>query len=130
MSVKEYLLSSQLHHTDLNFTFNEKLAHKFISQTCLVFLLQLDKHDSLHPQKVIAYPLAQYAAENWTFHAHTGGKDVLIAIEQLTTIFFQSDHPFHNWIELWDADDENDGWSHSTKSDSPLYYAALLGIQE
>jgi hypothetical protein len=129
LSVKEYLFSGQLYpHSVVNIHINDRLAHQLISQTCLVCLLQLDRCDSVTSQEIAKFPLAPYAAEFWTFHAHTGGGDVLSTLQKLTVKLFQSDHlQFQNWIQLWDADDD---WMRVSKSDSPLYYAALLGIQE
>src|SRR5262245_58184436 len=129
LSVKEYLVSSQFHkHSTLSFYIDEKLAHKLIAQTCLIYLLQLDRHDSVTIQEIAKFPLAYYAAEFWIFHAHTGGSDVLNSLQKLTIRLFQSHHlQFHNWIQLWDADKN---WRRRDKSDSPLYYAALCGIQD
>ena len=130
LSVKEYLLfSNQLHECSTpHFHINEKLAHELISQTCLGYLLQLDSYDSVTSQEIAKFPLPHYAAEFWIFHAHAGGSDDLTSLKKLTVKLFQSDHfPFLNWIQLWDADDK---WGRKNKSTSPLYYAALLGLQE
>jgi hypothetical protein len=71
MSVKDYLLSR--HRVAANgFGIDEKLSHSYIAQTCLAYLLQFDNPDTLNPNTINDYPLAQYAAKYWIMHVQSG----------------------------------------------------------
>ncbi|KAJ7185146.1 ankyrin repeat-containing domain protein [Mycena haematopus] len=65
-SVQDYLLSDyfkQRFHSDLK----ENLSQRFISQTCISYLLYFGSHP-LKRTEVVDYPLAEYAAKNWYQH--------------------------------------------------------------
>ena len=132
-SVKEYLLSKRHQNVPSSFCISETSSHSFISQTCLAYLLQFDKPDCMSSSMIHKFPLAQYAAQYWTFHAQAGRDDSSDALQKLTVHLLQSQHspPFITWVQLWDLDNpwqRMDLRRKSTEIPPPLYYASLAGL--
>ena len=86
-SVKEYLVSDRIRASQ--YSIKEITANISIAETCLVYLLQFDKPDSLTPGTLEDLPLVGYAGEYWTRHARWAGGDV-IAFNLLIIEFFLS----------------------------------------
>ncbi|THH13086.1 hypothetical protein EW146_g7087 [Bondarzewia mesenterica] len=130
-SVKEYLLSEAIREgTASTFSFSEKIAHEFISKTCLVYLLQFDDHDPIDESTIGQFPLAFYAAEYWLLHARFGGD----ALQELVMKLLQRESaPLISWVRLYDLEHP---WYRtnlsllSTDIPSPLYYASLAGLEQ
>src|ERR1700728_1685136 len=105
MSVKDYLLSRhQIAATGFGIT--EKLSHSHIARTCLAYLLQFDNPDTLNPNTLKNYPLAQYAAKYWIMHVQSGRNEWAEPQWKLVMTLFYPDHtaPFITWVGLWDMD--------------------------
>ncbi|KAJ7067345.1 hypothetical protein C8F01DRAFT_1247725 [Mycena amicta] len=66
-SVKEYFLSAKSLRHPMDCQVSMESAHYLMARTCIAYLCSfghiLDKDSDLQ-----TYPLAQYAAENWSFH--------------------------------------------------------------
>ena len=130
-SVKEYLVSDRIQASRCSiYSIKEIPANLSIAETCLAYLLQFDKPDSL-TSRTLELPLLGYAAEYWTQHARWAGEDA-IEIHVLTMEFFSSKrHAYINWVRLFDPDQP---WMKPeiTKGfkrlASPLYYTALTGL--
>lgn len=67
-SVKEYLECSKV---DIAFGIQEDMAHRFILESCLVYILHYVSVSPapLEGDDVQAYPLLKYACKNWPEHA-------------------------------------------------------------
>jgi ankyrin repeat protein len=133
-SVKEYLLSERIRAGPASkFHILEIPAHLSIAQTCLAYLLQFNKPNSLTPNTSQEYPLTRYAAKYWAKHAKA--RDASEApLDLLTTKLFGLEKDcFLNWIRMYDPDlpwAEPD-FSREVESIAPqLYYASLLGLNQ
>lgn len=135
-SVKEYLVSKRIQAGKASqYSIQEIRANGSIAETCLAYLLQFDKPNSLSSQTVKAtkeFPLARYAARYWTQHAREAMDDTgatnLLSIELLS----QRD-AFVNWIRLFDLDKpraEPDIARNLGGVPCPLYYASQAGLIE
>ncbi|KAF9471988.1 hypothetical protein BDN70DRAFT_516117 [Pholiota conissans] len=79
-SIKEYLLSDHLSKVENISVFHfssDEHAHSIVSQTCLAYLLQFDKPDSLTDAILSSSHLIHYASEHWITHAKAGGIDTI-----------------------------------------------------
>ena len=111
----------------------ETTSHSHISKTCLAYLAQFDRVDSLNENSLQAYPLSKYAAKSWIYHAKSGKIDSTPDLQKLTTHFLLHDHVRANWVRIWDIDTP---WKRAdlTRAPhtvaSPLYYASMacLGV--
>src|SRR6202035_606827 len=130
MTVKDYLLSQ--HHVGVTgFGLNEKLSHSHIAKTCLAYLLQFENLDMLNLDAIDEYPLAQYAAEYWVRHVHSGveeGTDV--QQEKLIATLFQPRHtaPFISWVRIYDIDIQWSIMEEISDIASTFYYASSAGL--
>ncbi|KAI9868362.1 MAG: hypothetical protein M1813_005805 [Trichoglossum hirsutum] len=130
-SVKEYLISKRIRAGSAStFHILEIPAHLSIAQTCLAYLLQFNKPNSLTPNTGQEYPLTKYAAKYWAKHAKA--RDA--PLDPLTTKLFGLEKDcFLNWIRMYDP---NLRWaepdfSREVESIAPqLYYASLLGLNQ
>ena len=71
-SVKEFLTSPRLGTSSgdiSHYYIDLELAHTIFARACLSILLQLDSHDE-GSSVWQRFPLTEYAAEHWVFHAH------------------------------------------------------------
>jgi hypothetical protein len=129
LSIKDYLLSEQIcHGVSSCFRISETIAHAYISQTCLAYLLQFKRLDALNPSNIGFFPLAQYAAQYWIFHLQSTKSVVGFVVQQLIMDLLQS-VAFINWICLWDLDGHRTNLGKCWDSmASPLYYASHAGL--
>jgi ankyrin repeat protein len=137
-SVKEFLTSSRLATQTRDVSHYHILlepAHTIMAQACLSILLQLD--DRVDQTSVgNNSPLAGYAARHWVIHAQFGNVSSYLRapMERL----FDPDQPyFQAWIKLYDIDTppsiSSAFFQFDARSEAhatPLYYAALCGLQE
>ena len=112
-SVKEYLTSTRIAEGRVSrFFIPPEPAHFFVTQACLSFLLQLDKH--LTKEHVDDSPLARYAGQYWTHHAEF--ENVSSQADNLIkTLFDPETHHFANWVWIYDTIS-----GQSLASDAPL----------
>ena len=95
--------------------------------TCLAYLTQFDKEDSLDENFRQDYPLAYYSAEHWISHAKSGDIDGAHDLQNLAAHFFQHDRVCINWNRIWDIDLPSwlpAGYLSGAKIVPPLYYAS------
>ena len=137
-SVKEFLTSARLatssgdisrYHIDL------EPAHTILAQACLSVLLR--SGDGVEENGVINYsPLALYAAEHWVAHAQE--ENVRLCVRKAMEYLFDVDKPyFAAWLQSHDLDVATVSGStfhlftpYSKTGATPLYYAALCGLQD
>lgn len=68
-SVKEYLESERLSKSEArHFHLSSGLGHKFLTESCLTYLMQYTAKTAKRPQKDLV-PFIDYAAECWHYHA-------------------------------------------------------------
>ena len=69
-SVKEYLVSDRIQHSiAIHYSVQEIVSHGVLSEDCIAYLLQFDNSGSLTRETLDLYPLADYAAAFWAYHA-------------------------------------------------------------
>ena len=127
-SVKEYLTSSRIAEGCVSrYHISPEPAHIFITQACLSFLLQLDKHVT---KKIVEeLPLARYAGQYWTDHAEVG--NVSSHTEDLIKrLFNPENHHFANWVWIYDTFSDQSMVSEDPPRpiSAPLHYAARHGF--
>jgi ankyrin repeat protein len=99
-SVKEYLTSTRIAEGRvLRYSIPLEPAHLFVTQACLSFLLQLDKH--VTKEHIEDSPLARYASQYWTVHAEFGNVSSQ-AEDMIKTLFDPKRHHFANWVWIYD----------------------------
>ncbi|KAF7976112.1 hypothetical protein HWV62_7545 [Athelia sp. TMB] len=148
MSVKEYLISERIANGPAAyFSINARIAHSFLAQTCLAYLLYLGTIESLTTATIQSFPLACYAAEHWFDHAHGYTESDPPLQELIFRLFDPESNAFNNWIRLHDIDEwipsdlgrprtgipGHEGMFSelqrpSNEIPAPLYYASQLGL--
>ncbi|KAH8657573.1 ankyrin repeat-containing domain protein [Tricladium varicosporioides] len=130
-SVKEYLISDRVRTIPAPQYNIQLYAEDRIAQACLIYLLQFNESTLLTLNNIDDFPLARYAAEQWTRHARAATKDVDRVSQLITQLFLSERGSYINWIRLFDPDSSRVGVNMSKSiSDvpSPLYYASLEGL--
>ena len=124
-SVKEYLTSSRIAEGRVSrYYISPETAHIFITQACLSFLLQLDKHVT---KKIIKEsPLARYAGQYWTDHAEVGNMSSHTE-DLIKRLFNPEGHHFANWVWIYDTFSGQSMLSQCPPRPlkAPLHYAVL-----
>ena len=131
-SVKEYLTSTRLAKaSDIilhDYHVSMTSAHTIVAQACLGILLHLDK-DVVTSDSLEKWPLAEYAAEHWVYHARF--EDVSQGAEDGMKLLFHPGKP-HFAVWVWICDPESPLWKRNSRplppSGAPLHYAALWGL--
>ncbi|KAF3931033.1 Ankyrin-3 [Dactylellina cionopaga] len=141
-SVKEYLTSDRLNQSALAGYFTTaKIAHGFISECSLLYLLDLGKGEILSARAYDEYPLLEYCAVNWMEHYKNGAEDTLdSSVTKLLLRFFSESETaaYVNWLNSYDPDNDvpgnragqnyrNPGLKSASELEKPLYWAAQLG---
>ncbi|KAF7972345.1 hypothetical protein HWV62_18116 [Athelia sp. TMB] len=137
LSVKEFLLSAEipLLHTHSIRT-NECLSHGVLAQTCLAYLLQFDKHESITKANAESFPLAEYASKHCVFHVEQSirSEDRNSTLKRLIEHLAALDTPYAliHWTWLQGRDET---WDYVLKrviqldnAASSLYYASIIGL--
>lgn len=132
-SVKEYLTSERIRSgPTAKFSVLEIPAHLSIALSCIAYLLQFNKPDSLSSDTFSKYPLARYAAQYWSEHAkiveQESSNETLDT--WVKTLFHSGTDCFLNWIRIFDHEhpfDKPDFLKPAESIAPRLYYASLLG---
>ncbi|KAJ7067349.1 ankyrin repeat-containing domain protein [Mycena amicta] len=136
-SVKEYFLSAKGLRHPMDCQVSMKSAHYLMARTCIAYLCSfghvLDKDSDLK-----TYPLAQYAAENWSFHLrhwemeqNKGGEhgDQDKQLIELTLELLQPDgEPYKSLFRLHDIEQYWKGPEWNRQALPVLYLSATIGI--
>jgi hypothetical protein len=135
LSVKDYLCSDRIRSSKArHFAVDASLAHTFIAQTCLVYLLQpafasgyCDENGILARNR--EWPLFHYAVHFWPFHVTISG-DVLDDITwHLLLRFFRTKNAANGGnFAAWAVALTPDIALKNIHYTQPLYYAASFGI--
>ena len=129
-SVKEYLTSDIIRQGQaVGYSLQKIDCQISLAKDCLAYLLHFDEMGSLPTEVFAKYPLARYAAENWTSHARVAEKKDNKLCQDF---FLTKGKAFLNWIRLYSPD--YPAGSNLSRSPagiaSPLYYASLTGLLE
>jgi ankyrin repeat protein len=128
-SVKEFLTSNRLRNSSIEgisrYHFSLEAAHAILARVCINVLLRFDKTAVKTNLKERSH-LALYAAQYWVQHTEQGdaatkNQDVM------ESLFDPSKTHLEAWIWMHDVDK---GQCRTTRSATPLYYAALCGFTE
>lgn len=118
------------------FHLNEALSHSEIIQTCVAYLLHLEKLDTVDDSTIRKFPLASYAAKHWMEHTHENWNYDPFISSLLDSLFSPQRNALVNWIRLEDPDrfgSRRGGKNYGKRSSdiaSPLYYACSFGLQK
>src|SRR6266852_5059875 len=131
-SVKEFLTSTRLagacDNIHRRYHVSMTPAHTLASQACLGTLLHLDK-DVITRDSLEDYPLANYAAEQWVYHARFEG--VSQNVEDAMKELFDPGKP-HLTVCIWIHDLGRPSMRRDERPSptpgSPLHYAAFWGL--
>jgi ankyrin repeat domain-containing protein 50 len=129
-SVKEYLISERIRQGPASsFSVSASAAHAFIGQTCLSYLLNFDKNDSLPANPLDVFPLIKYSARYWHHHVSfaTGYPAYSEKTVMLTLKLFHSNYVFLNWLQISNPDRRIGGDTPPSIA-PPLYYASMLQL--
>ncbi|KAF7968345.1 hypothetical protein HWV62_30939 [Athelia sp. TMB] len=137
-SVKEFLLSTTIPLvTTHSIRADECLSHSVIAQSCIAYLLQFDKSESITIADIRSFPLAIYASKQCVFHVESArGRDMNPTLERLIEhlVALDPSYALANWIRLRSSSERQDK-TISFESDLelenfglPLYYASTIGL--
>ncbi|KAK6436813.1 hypothetical protein LTR95_006993 [Oleoguttula sp. CCFEE 5521] len=129
-SVKEYLESSRILASDAKeFHFDSAKEHKFLTQSCLVYLMYYSSSSqkTSTKQDLTTFPLLEYAAKTWSYHALL--QECSNSIPELSLL--TSEVSKRDWLSVYDPDHS---WKPPFGTDQidigqALYYASLLGFE-
>ncbi|KAJ6069108.1 NACHT nucleoside triphosphatase [Penicillium canescens] len=132
-SVQEYLQSDRiLQQKSKIFAIQSATANEEIARICLVYLLEPSLSRGPSGEKELTeFPLARFAARHW-FHYYANSGKGNSGMEQLVLKLFKDEtESFSMWVRLYDIDHCWESGAKLLLADkaSPLYYAALLGLE-
>jgi ankyrin repeat protein len=131
-SVKEYLIWEC---DALIPTFNPRVAHISLAETCLATLQEVGHARSIdfaYRRAIVdKLPLASYAARWWSWHIKEGGASHEPSLQgRLKVLFDPSSSVFPRWIELHDTAETSEGLLTKQDASFSLYYASLTGYPQ
>ena len=133
-SVKEYLTSARLAEakdTISRFHFSMTTAHTIVTQGCLGALLHIG--EDVTRDRLMEFPLALYAAENWVGHAWIENVSANVQ-DGMKRLFDPSKSHLSVWTWMTDPKTSSRGFLDSESPDqaraTPLHYAACCGMHD
>ncbi|THU84415.1 hypothetical protein K435DRAFT_971163, partial [Dendrothele bispora CBS 962.96] len=127
-SVKEFLIRSKSGHSNKIYV-DEKLAHKFIAQSCIIYLQHKVKVESVEMAHE-KFPLTWYAVHYWARHVEKV-EDLDGKMTKLVMTLLKFENNFLNRILCWDKPNHYASKCISSEtSDSALYHtcARRMGV--
>ncbi|KAK4889578.1 hypothetical protein LTR27_011656 [Elasticomyces elasticus] len=137
-SVKEYLESSRMLASDAKeFHFDPSKEHRFITQSCLVYLMHYsDSFQKASTKEDLAtFPLLEYAAKTWFYHARLQGP----GNSDREVSFLTLENTKRDWLLVYDIHggvydiygDRLTPFKRHVGEDigTALYYTSLLGLE-
>ena len=133
-SVKEYLISESCRQgRALRYSMQDITCNEFIAKSCLGYLLQFQRLDSLTNQSIEESKLARYSAQFWTTHVQAVPHKAEALSRLIMKLFSIGNHAYLNWIRICNPDNSQQGPDVTRQLKNvptPLYYASLLGLTE
>ena len=127
-SVKEYLTSTRIAEGRVSrYSIFLETAHLFVTQACLSFLLQFDKH--VTERHIMNSPLTRYAGRYWTDHTRFGNVSSQ-AEDMIKTLFDPKSHHVSIWAWICDTNAGRSPLSvrYHRHQWAPLHLAAQHGF--
>ncbi|KAF5336208.1 hypothetical protein D9758_017771 [Tetrapyrgos nigripes] len=120
-SVKEYIVSEEIKESSAKlFQINDQLAHEFIAQCCLIYLVVCGSDGHIDWE---LSPLANYAVKGWTEHVRNlqplGDPVKCLSLHLLTDTNTSCLTWMHSRHYLWGA---------AAGSALPFYYASMVNL--
>ncbi|EAU37833.1 conserved hypothetical protein [Aspergillus terreus NIH2624] len=134
-SVQEYLQSDRiLQQNSRIFAMQRATGNTEIALICVVYLMEPAlSEEPLDETKLTLFPFARFAATHWFSHYATSGEGKRKVEPFVLRLFKDEMMAFITWIRLHDMDrpqlNRPDYDRPMTKIASPIYYAALLGLE-
>ena len=133
-SVKEYLTSARLAETKdtiSRFHVPITVAHTIVAQACLGVLLHLD--ESITKDGLSDFPLAEYAAEHWVYHARF--ENVSLKVQDgMKRLFDPSKYHLSVWVWIYDPEPFGRRYERYERPAearaTPLHYAAVCNMRD
>ena len=139
-SVKEFLISDRIMQSSVSrFKFEECVAHLFLAQSCIAYLLQFEA--KLDNDALGQLPLVKYASRYWINHVHASHQiENSKTLQQLCLRLLKNGAPYDNYLRIFDPEKH---WNYPVSGyksyvrDSqddlfrrmpPLYLAAMEGF--
>lgn len=139
-TVSEFLQTQSIRiGSEPEIRFRRSTVNLRMAETCLVYLrFFVDNNIELTKENLVQYPFARFCAEFWDDHYREvialGQEELdMTRLNSLVMNLFQSPHAMLQWIRLCDPDYDMgpvDFKKQPSDVQSPLYYAALLGLSE
>jgi hypothetical protein len=135
MSVKDYLVSSRIRSTKASFyAIDAKLAHRFMAQTCLGYLLNpafasgRGDWDTLYA-RLKDWHLFHYSVYFWPYHVKALGESLDEQTWHLIQAFFNTKEAERDgYYGAWLAALTPKTFLQNVPCTQPLYYAASFGL--
>lgn len=128
-SVKEYLMSDRIIHSD--FEISENDANAIITESCLKYIHQyeISATKTASEEDLRYFPLLYYACEFWYVHLQGIPIESQKPLRSLLAKLFDSESELASWLRIhrpdrWWLPPFNDG----NKDVSPLYHASSIGL--
>jgi ankyrin repeat protein len=131
-SVQEYLRSDRIRQQKAaRFAIQSESANIEMAQICLVYLLDpVLSSGALDEEKLRKFPFARFAAMYWYDHYQNSLAEQPKIESLLSRMFLCFTDCFATWIQLHDVDHPwGDAIRRMNDIGSPIYYAALLGLE-
>jgi ankyrin repeat protein len=133
-SVKEYLVSDRIQGGKAaRYSMQAAACHSTIAKACLGYLGQFQKSEPMAENTSGEYQLARYSAGFWLSHFQKAGDRGAELSRAALHLLSRENAAYLNWIRIHDPDRP---WEESKfgrvieKTPNPLYYAALVGLED
>ncbi|KAF5342987.1 hypothetical protein D9758_013664 [Tetrapyrgos nigripes] len=118
-SVKEYIVSEAILQSSAQlFQVNDQMAHKFIAQSCMVYLVVCGKDRSIDEKK---FPLAGYAVQQWPKHV----RNLQLLEEPVKSLSLHLLTYTNKSCQAWMR---SSSYMWNSGSALPLYYASMTDL--
>ncbi|KAH7359929.1 hypothetical protein BKA66DRAFT_562105 [Pyrenochaeta sp. MPI-SDFR-AT-0127] len=133
-SIKEYLVSDRIQKGHAaRYSMQAAVCHSLIARACLDYLGQFQMTEPMPVGTLRKSKLAQYSADFWMSHAQRAGDRVTETSRAVLHLMSRDNAAYLNWIRIHDPDVtyfEQDFQRKLESTPTPLYYAALFGLEE
>ncbi len=133
-SVKEYLTSERIRQGPAaRYSMQDAACNEVLAKSCLGYLLQFQRPDSLSKDNIKGFKLARYSAEFWISHVRAAVEESKTLRQVIMKLFETKGGAFLNWIRVYDPDHgsrDPDLTKPLESIPAPLYYASRAGLAE
>lgn len=104
-SVQEFLVSDRISSSSVSrYRITQSSAQCSIARTCVSYILQFDKLDSLNPDTYEEFPLVRYAAQYWAQHVRKSSEEDTMRTNQdlIDELLMADTDVLLNWNKIYD----------------------------